>query len=132
VKLRRNKPFQAEVSTTSLNDIMFFLLLFFLIVSTMANPNVIRLMLPKAGTTQTVSKLQITVSVTEDKRIYLDNKEITFDQYTAELKKVATTMDEPTIILRMAQNLIIQDLVDYLEVGAKEKVKIVLATEKKK
>jgi biopolymer transport protein ExbD len=132
VKLRRNKPFQAEVSTTSLNDIMFFLLLFFLIVSTMANPNVIRLMLPKAGTTQTVSKLQITVSVTEDKRIYLDNKEITFDQYTAELKKVAATMDEPTIILRMAQNLIIQDLVDYLEVGAKEKVKIVLATEKKK
>ena len=89
-------------------------------------------MLPKAGTTQTVSKLQITVSVTEDKRIYLDNKEITFDQYTAELKKVAATMDEPTIILRMAQNLIIQDLVDYLEVGAKEKVKIVLATEKKK
>ncbi len=132
MKLRRNKPFQAEVSTTSLNDIMFFLLLFFLIVSTMANPNVIRLMLPKAGTTQTVSKLQITVSVTEDKRIYLDNKEITFDQYTAELKKVAATMDEPTIILRMAQNLIIQDLVDYLEVGAKEKVKIVLATEKKK
>jgi biopolymer transport protein ExbD len=132
VKLRRNKPFQAEVSTTSLNDIMFFLLLFFLIVSTMANPNVIRLMLPKAGTTQTVSKLQITVSVTEDKRIYLDNKEITFDQYTAELKKIAATMDEPTIILRMAQNLIIQDLVDYLEVGAKEKVKIVLATEKKK
>ncbi len=132
MKLRRNKPFQAEVSTTSLNDIMFFLLLFFLIVSTMANPNVIRLMLPKAGTTQTVSKLQITVSVTEDKRIYLDNKEITFDQYTAELKKIAATMDEPTIILRMAQNLIIQDLVDYLEVGAKEKVKIVLATEKKK
>ena len=132
MKLRRNKPFQAEVSTTSLNDIMFFLLLFFLIVSTMANPNVIRLMLPKAGSTQTVSKLQITVSVTEDKRIYLDNKEITFEQYTAELKKVAVTMDEPTIILRMAQNLIIQDLVDYLEVGAKEKVKIVLATEKKK
>lgn len=132
MKLRRNRPFQAEVSTTSLNDIMFFLLLFFLIVSTMSNPNVIRLLLPKAGSTQTVSKLQITVSVTEDKRIYLDNKEITFDQYVAELKKVATTMDEPTIILRMAQNLIIQDLVDYLEVGAKEKVKIVLATEKKK
>lgn len=132
MKLRRNKPFQAEVSTTSLNDIMFFLLLFFLIVSTMANPNVIRLLLPKAGSTQTVSKLQITVSVTEDKRIFLDNKEITFDQYVAELKNVAATMDEPTIILRMAHNLIIQDLVDYLEVGAQEKVKIVLATEKKK
>ncbi len=132
MKLRRNKPFQAEVSTTSLNDIMFFLLLFFLIVSTMANPNVIRLLLPKAGSSQTVSKLQITVSVTEDKRIFLDSKEITFDQYVAEVKNVAATMDEPTIILRMAHNLIIQDLVDYLEVGAQEKVKIVLATEKKK
>ena len=48
MKIKRKKTFQAEVFTTSLNDIMFFLLLFFLIVSTLANPNVIKILLPRA------------------------------------------------------------------------------------
>ena len=48
MKIQRRKRFAAEVSTASLNDIMFFLLLFFLIISTLANPNVIKIMLPKA------------------------------------------------------------------------------------
>lgn len=45
--LKRNKRFHAEVATSALSDIMFFLLLFFLIISTLANPNVIKMDLPK-------------------------------------------------------------------------------------
>jgi biopolymer transport protein ExbD len=45
--IKRNKRFHAEVATSALSDIMFFLLLFFLIISTMANPNVIKMDLPK-------------------------------------------------------------------------------------
>ena len=48
--INRNKRFHAEVATSSLSDIMFFLLLFFLIISTLANPNVIRMTLPKSKT----------------------------------------------------------------------------------
>jgi biopolymer transport protein ExbD len=48
MNLRRTKHFKPEVSTSSLNDIMFFLLLFFLIVSTLANPNVIKLSFPSS------------------------------------------------------------------------------------
>ncbi len=51
MKIRRKSRFAPEVFTHSLNDIMFFLLLFFLIISTMSNPNVIKLMLPKASAT---------------------------------------------------------------------------------
>jgi biopolymer transport protein ExbD len=131
MKLRRTKTFQAEVSTSSLNDIMFFLLLFFLIVSTLANPNVIKLLLPKSAASQSINKEQVAISVTADKKIYLNDREITFDQYVIELGAIASTMQEPTIVLRMAQNLNIQDLVDFLEVGASKHVKIVLATDKK-
>ena len=49
MKLKRLKRFHVEVATSSLNDIMFFLLLFFLIISTLANPNVLKLMLPQAS-----------------------------------------------------------------------------------
>ena len=45
--IRRNKRFHAEVATSALSDIMFFLLLFFLIISTLSNPNVIKMDLPK-------------------------------------------------------------------------------------
>ena len=58
MKLRRRKRFEAEVSTSSLNDIMFFLLLFFLIISTIANPNVIKVLLPKGEKSQTLNKKQ--------------------------------------------------------------------------
>jgi biopolymer transport protein ExbD len=131
MKLRRTKSFQAEVSTSSLNDIMFFLLLFFLIVSTLANPNVIKLLLPKSTASQSINKEQVAISVTADKKIFMNDREITFDQYTIEMGAIASRMQEPTIVLRMAQNLNIQDLVDFLEVGASKHVKIVLATDKK-
>ena len=52
------------MSTESLNDIMFFLLLFFLIISTMANPNVIKLMLPKSANNEQAIKVPVNLSVT--------------------------------------------------------------------
>ena len=53
--VKRNKRFHAEVATSSLSDIMFFLLLFFLIISTLANPNVIKMTLPKSKTNEKTS-----------------------------------------------------------------------------
>ncbi len=48
MKIRRKSRFAPEVFTSSLSDIMFFLMLFFLIISTMSNPNVIKLMLAQS------------------------------------------------------------------------------------
>ncbi len=66
MNLRRRNRAHSEVSTHSLNDIMFFLLLFFLIASTMANPNVVKLMLPSAKSNQAVIKKPISVSIKKD------------------------------------------------------------------
>ncbi len=52
MKIKRKNSFAAEVATSSLNDIMFFLLLFFLIISTITNPNVIKVLLPRSGAAQ--------------------------------------------------------------------------------
>jgi biopolymer transport protein ExbD len=53
---KRHKGASAEVHTSAMNDIMFFLLLFFLIASTVTNPNVVKLLLPKSSSGQSVSK----------------------------------------------------------------------------
>lgn len=130
MKIRRKARFAPEVFTHSLNDIMFFLLLFFLIISTMSNPNVIKLMLPKASATQQMYKKQITLSIDDKKVYYIDKTPIPFEQLEAELKTIFEGVEERTIVLRVDKNLAVQDLVDVLELGAKQDIKMVMATAK--
>jgi biopolymer transport protein ExbD len=118
------------VSTSSLNDIMFFLLLFFLIVSSLANPNVIKLLLPNSKSAQNLNKQQITISITKDKRYYIDSKQINFTEIESLLKSRISSLKEPTVILRLENSLTVQDLVDVLEIGTRLKVKMVMATNK--
>lgn len=131
MNIKRGKHFKPEVSTSSLNDIMFFLLLFFLIVSTLSNPNVIKLLLPSSKAAQDITKQQITISVTEDKLYYIDNKQVALSQIESFLQTRIKNIQEPTVVLRFAYNLKVQDLVDVLEIGTRLKVKMVLATTKK-
>ena len=128
MKIKMQKHFQAEVATASLNDIMFFLLLFFLIISTVTNPNVIKILLPKSQASQTLNKQPITLTVTNDKLYYINKRSIPFNQLEATLQKECEGMPEPTVVLRLAATLSVQDLTSVLEIGAKHKIKMVLAT----
>lgn len=128
MKIRRKARFAPEVFTHSLNDIMFFLLLFFLIISTMANPNVIKLMLPKASSAQQVYKKQITLSVDADKNYYIDKDLVPAELLESQLQAIFANVQERTVVLRVDKNLAVQDLVDVLEIGAKQDIKMVMAT----
>jgi biopolymer transport protein ExbD len=128
--IKRRKHFKPEVATSSLNDIMFFLLLFFLIVSSLANPNVIKLLLPNSKSAQTLNKQQITISVTKDKQYFIDSHKVNFDDIEPLLKAQISTLQEPTVILRLEYTLTVQDLADLLEIGTRLKVKMVMATNK--
>lgn len=75
----------SEVHTGALNDILFILLLFFLIVSTLANPNVIKVSNPKAKS-DTKSKQTVVVTVDKNQNIYLGQKQIDMQQLEADLK----------------------------------------------
>lgn len=130
MKIRRKSRFAPEVFTHSLNDIMFFLLLFFLIISTMSNPNVIKLMLPKASATQQMYKKQITLSVDEHKAYFIDKEPVPFDNLETQLQTIFAGVEERTVVLRVDKNLAVQDLVDVLEIGAKNDIKMVMATAK--
>jgi biopolymer transport protein ExbD len=130
MNIRRNKHFKPEVSTSSLNDIMFFLLLFFLIVSTLSNPNVIKVLLPNSKSAQNLNKQQINLTVTADKKYFINQKEIPLQQLETELQTQIKGIENPTIILRFSRDLSVQDLVDVLEIGVRLNLKMVMATEK--
>lgn len=129
--IKRNRRFHAEVATSSLSDIMFFLLLFFLIISTLANPNVIKMTLPKSEQNEKTNKQHISLSVSEDKQYFVDKQQVNFDELEAALlMKMGDTKDQ-TVIVRIPYNLQVQDLVDLLQIGVKNNLKFVIATSKK-
>lgn len=126
--IKRNKRFHAEVATSSLSDIMFFLLLFFLIISTLANPNVIRMTLPKSKTNEKTNKQLITLSVTEEKKYFLDKLEVPLPQLETRLLALMDPSKSQTVVIRIPATMQVQDLVDVLQIGVKNKLKFVIAT----
>ena len=128
--IKRNRRFHAEIPTSSLSDIMFFLLLFFLIISTLANPNVIKLWLPKAQASESTNKNHLTLSVTDNKKYFLDKTEIPFDRLKTEIQNITTSRQDNVVIIRIPKNLQVQDLVDVLQIGSDLKLNFSIATTK--
>ncbi|WP_316636427.1 biopolymer transporter ExbD [uncultured Flavobacterium sp.] len=131
MSIKRKRRFHAEVATSSLSDIMFFLLLFFLIISTLANPNVIKMTLPKAKANEKTNKQLISLSVTEDKKFYIDKQPVEFDALETTLMSKIGADKQQTVVVRIPFNLQVQDLVDVLQIGVKNNLKFVIATSPK-
>jgi biopolymer transport protein ExbD len=102
MKFRKKHNEASEVFTDSLNDILFILLMFFLIVATMANPNVIKVGLPR-GTKDTKAKQNIMVSIDNEQQFYIGAKKVehlTIDSaLTQEIEKYRATVDTPTVVI---------------------------------
>ena len=130
MNIKKRRPFHDEDAMASMNDIMFFLMLFFLIISTMANPNVIKLMLPKANASEQIAKQPITLSVKADKTYYLNTTPVPFEGLENALSAALASNEDKTVVLRVAESLTVQDLVDVMSLGAKLKLKMVMSTAK--
>jgi biopolymer transport protein ExbD len=132
MNLKNNKRrIAAEVQTSAMNDIMFFLFLFFLIASTITNPNVIKLLLPKSSTSISVTKKSINVSVTKDLKYYVDKKVIAVADLQKTIASYKSLSSDLTIVLYADKTVAIQDVVVVMDVAQKLNIKLVLATEPK-
>lgn len=102
MNLRKNLTQESEVFTDSLNDIIFILLMFFLIISTMANPNVVKVNNPR-GTKDTKAKQNIVVSIDKEQKFYLGQKEIPpayLDSFIRmEVDRLRQQVDTPSVVI---------------------------------
>lgn len=131
MNLRKRHKISAEVNTSSMNDIMFFLMLFFLICSTVVNPNVIKLLLPRSSTGQTVAKKTITVSVTKELDYFINKIPVVETDIPAVLQGYIKGIDELTVVLYVDRTVAIENVVNIMDISNKMKIKLVLATEPK-
>ena len=102
MNIRKRLKSHPEVHTGALNDILFILLLFFLIVSTLANPNVVRVNNPK-GQKDTKAKQTIVVSIDKDQNIFLGQSPVALNMLDSLLKmevdKARPNVDTPSVVI---------------------------------
>lgn len=129
---RRHKP-TAEVHTAALNDIMFFLMLFFLLASAVANPQVVKLLLPTSSAgEQSVAKKTMTVSITSDLVYHVDRQAVGLEQLEPLIQSQIVTGEELTIMLYADNTVPIQNVISVMDIANRNRVRLVLATEPKR
>jgi len=128
MRFRKKRNQESEVFTDSLNDILFILLMFFLIVATLANPNVIKVGLPK-GTRDTKAKQQIMVSIDKNQQFYIGTTPISssgFDSsLAAEIARFRTLTDTPTVVINADTTAFYGEVYRIMLLAKKEKAKVV-------
>ena len=135
MKIERRKPRNAEVYTASLNDIMFFLMLFFLIIATMIAPATMKVVLPSSKTSSDAAiRNQINLTVTADLKYFVEDREVTLEQIepiiAQELEKKKNK--ETTVLLHADRSLNLQNVVNLFDIGNRLKTKMILFTQKEK
>ena len=126
---KRRTKIAAEVNTSSLNDIMFFLLLFFLIASTITNPNVIKLLLPRSDSGQVLSKKTITLSIDKNLHYFIEKEPVLLTNIQPSLQALMQGVGELTLVLYVDRSVAIEEVIKVMDIANKLKLKIVLATE---
>ncbi len=115
---KKFKEEHAEVDTGPLNDILFILMFFFLIISTLANPNVIKLSNPKAKS-DTKAKQSVIVSIDKNRTVFVGQHRIVFDSLESELSSHIHSGDsiKPAVVINADSVVAWKDIVKIMSVA---------------
>ena len=130
MNIRRKNRSHGEVHTGPLNDILFILLMFFLIASTLANPNVIKLSNPKAkGDTKT--KQNVVVNIDLKKHYIINGKQIPFEQLKASLEPlIMKDSTNATVAINADKQVPVDEVVAVMRVARELGARTVLMVDK--
>ena len=131
MQIRKKYTGEAEVFTEALNDILFILLMFFLIVSTLANPNVIKLSQPNSQA-DTKAKQNVVVSIDANKQYYVGTTPVPLDSLQYALRPILAKekTDIPTVVINADKSVEIEAVVNLMKVAKGLGAKTVLSVEK--
>ena len=125
--LRSRNKVSANFNMSSMTDIVFLLLIFFMLTSTLVSPNALKLLLPSSKA-KTLEKQTISISITKDVEFYINESPVTQNTIEQELKLLINNEQEPAIILHADKTVDIEHVVKVMDIAYRNKYKIVLAT----
>jgi biopolymer transport protein ExbD len=121
----RNKV-DPSFNMSSMTDIVFLLLIFFMLTSTLVTVNAIDVLLPKAGG-KTENKGSIAVSITKDAKFYMDGEEVSQVNLESEIKKQFSGGDSKTLVIRGDQEVSYKNIMHVIDIANRNKIKMILA-----
>lgn len=119
------------MNMSSMTDIVFLLLIFFIIASTLISPNALEVLLPKASSNPKPSPQTVNVSISEELKYFVNKDEVTEQEIEAQLLAFVDGKEEPGIILRADKSVPIENVVVIMDIANRHQMKLVLATEPK-
>lgn len=125
--LKSRNNVSPNFNMSSMTDIVFLLLIFFMLTSTLVSPNALKLLLPNSKS-KTLEKQTISVSINEDLDFYINENQVIENNLESELKEVLSNQKEPAIILHADKTVDIEHVVKVMDIAYRNKYKIVLAT----
>jgi biopolymer transport protein ExbD len=126
MNIRGRNKVTPEFNMSSMTDIVFLLLIFFMIASTLVSTNAIDILLPKASG-KTENKKSVAVSIKKDLTYYIDAKRVGESVLEIELKKALANEKEPTIVLRAEKSVAVEHVVTVMDIANRNKFKVILA-----
>lgn len=115
---------------SSMTDIVFLLLIFFMLTSTLVHPNALKLLLPQSQN-QTSAKPQTSVSITQDLRYYIETRRVSFDELEPKLQAKLGDNPDTYIALHVDEQVPMKEVVKVMNIAKKNKYKLILATRAK-
>lgn len=127
----RNKV-SADFSMSSMTDIVFLLLIFFMLTSTLVTTNAIDLLLPNAKKPKANNSPNVSVSIDKNLNFYVDRNPVAKEFLEATLMDRLTNAENKTVVLRVEQSVPIENAVYVMDIANQNRIKVVLATQPKK
>jgi len=126
MNIRGRNKVTPEFNMSSMTDIVFLLLIFFMLASTLVTTNAIDILLPKASG-KTENKRSVAVSIKKDLTYYIDQKRVVESALENELVSAMSDQDQPTIVLRAEESVPVQNVVTVMDIANRNKFKVILA-----
>ena len=128
--LKSHNKINPNFSMSSMTDIVFLLLIFFMLTSTLVTTNALEIVLPSSSA-QPLKKQSVSVSITEDLRYFVNNESVERLFLDSKLKAVMNQDNDVTIVLRASKSIPYEFIVEVMDIAYKNGYKIVLATQSK-
>ena len=125
--LKRRSKISSSFNMSSMTDIIFLLLIFFMLTSTLVHPNALKLLLPQSKN-QTSAKPQTSVSITSDLRYYVETKRVAYSELEPALQAKLGQQPDMYIALHVDESVPMKEVVKVMNIAKKNKYKLILAT----
>jgi len=125
--LRTSNKVNLQFSMSSMTDIIFLLLIFFMITSTLIAPNALKLLLPQSNN-QTRANAITTVSITRDLQFYVETQPVDIGEMEQVLLQKLSGQEDPTISLHVDRSVPMQEVVKVMNIAKDNRFRLILAT----